>query len=121
MIWVLGICLLPLVGWLSGDWFTFGLITCVPLGFIFIYFNILPESPRWLLTVGRVKEAEEVITEIARKNGTLENIGPGEVKRMLGELRMRQDKAEHGSTQGVWSLFSKRRIAKYTILLAIVW
>ena len=120
MVWVLGICLLPLIAWLTGDWYYIGIITILPLGLMFLYYRVLPESPRWLLTVGRIKEAEDVLRTMAKVNGTFENLQSGDLRRMLTDVKRKQDEVDH-SHQGIWSLFTKVRVAKNTILLSIVW
>ena len=121
MVWVFGICLLPLIAWAFADWYSIGLITTFPLALVFLYWQFIPESPRWLLAVGRIKEAEAVLTKIAKTNGTLENFQPGDLKRMLTELKRKQDLVQQHSHQGLWSLFTRRQVAKYTIMLSIVW
>ena len=40
----------------------------VPMVFVFFTYNILPESPRWLITTGRLVEAEATIRKIAEVN-----------------------------------------------------
>lgn len=56
--------LAPAIGWRLG--FAVGAIAAV---FVVWMRRSLPESPRWLLTKGRVKEAEEVIKDIEKRAG----------------------------------------------------
>ncbi len=51
--------LAPTVGWRLG----FGLGAVLAVGILFVR-NMVPESPRWLLTHGRAEEAEEVVCRI---------------------------------------------------------
>ncbi len=46
----LGMSLLPLVAWLSGDWKELTLISVLPMGLLFLGWKLVPESPRYLLT-----------------------------------------------------------------------
>jgi hypothetical protein len=48
----LGLCLLPLVGYLSGDWQVISLVTVLPMVSVFLGWKFVPESPRWQLTRG---------------------------------------------------------------------
>lgn len=45
-----------------------GLVTTAPFLAYFGYIFFLPESPRWLLTRGRVAEALEILEVMARVN-----------------------------------------------------
>jgi MFS family permease len=56
--------LAPAIGWRLG--FAVGAIAAV---FVVWMRRSLPESPRWLLTKGRVKEAEEVVKDIEKRAG----------------------------------------------------
>jgi MFS family permease len=64
-IWLLDPALLPPeLGWR----FAFGIGAA--LGLVILYLRrFVPESPRWLMTHGRIAEAEEVVTEIERRVG----------------------------------------------------
>lgn len=116
MIWVVGNALLPFVAMLCRDWFLFGIVCLAPGYLIFIYFPALVESPRWQITVGKVKPAIKTIHKIAKTNGR--KVEPGQIERMVDELAQKQkrDAKNHGNV-GVWTLFSKFNLAKNTFLL----
>ena len=69
LLFTIGSTLLTFVASFTNSWFTLqwtvSLATFLPLGLWFV----LPESPRWLIATGRMKEAEQVIRIAAEKNG----------------------------------------------------
>ncbi|XP_059097213.1 carcinine transporter-like [Tigriopus californicus] len=66
--WSLGNCALPLLAWLVNWWTTLRILCVAPLCFIFFYYEMLPESPRWLISKGRTDEALVIIKRIAKIN-----------------------------------------------------
>ncbi len=64
--------LIPLVAWLARDWVLLTIISILPLGLLFLAWKLVPESPRYLLTRGRVREAEAVLSNMSRVNGNAE-------------------------------------------------
>ena len=36
---------------------------------IFLFRSITPESPRWLMTVGKIDEAAKIMMKLAKTNG----------------------------------------------------
>jgi len=66
--WAVGNMLLPLIGWAIARWVWITVASVVPMVFVFFTYNILPESPRWLITTGRLVEAEATIRKIAEVN-----------------------------------------------------
>ncbi|XP_059154041.1 organic cation transporter protein-like isoform X2 [Physella acuta] len=50
------------------DWQFLHLLLSVPSAVMLSYFCLVPESPRWLVNVGRVKEASDIVRKIAKEN-----------------------------------------------------
>ncbi|KAK6169655.1 hypothetical protein SNE40_020657 [Patella caerulea] len=67
--WVIGLFMLGLLAFFIRDWKNLTLVTTVPNILFISYWWLLPESPRWLLSKGRYKEAEEIIQKAAKVNG----------------------------------------------------
>ncbi|XP_068600525.1 solute carrier family 22 member 4-like [Brachionichthys hirsutus] len=64
----LGYMLLPLFAYFIREWKHLLFVTSLP-GLVFIpIWWLIPESPRWLLSVGRVEEAEATVRRIAKLN-----------------------------------------------------
>ncbi|KAL4233279.1 hypothetical protein ACF0H5_007963 [Mactra antiquata] len=68
--YVAGLLVLSGVAYWLKDWFKIQLYTSLPCVILLSYWWLIPESPRWLLTKGRVKEAEVAIRRMARWNKT---------------------------------------------------
>ena len=67
-IWVLGLLFLSGLAYLIRDWRLLVLSYSVPSLASLLMFWLLPESPRWLLTVGKIQEAEQIVKEGAKYN-----------------------------------------------------
>jgi hypothetical protein len=119
MIWVVGMSSLPLVAMIIGEWFMIGIATTLPGVAIFFYWFHLPESPRWLLSVGRLQEASNILLQVAKCNGTSERVNKSLMDKTLQRLYESQEKTK--GAIGVWTLFSRMRLAKNTLLLTICW
>ncbi|CAA9996793.1 unnamed protein product, partial [Nesidiocoris tenuis] len=65
----LGLMALAVIAYLVRDWRQLALATSVPFLTFFLYWWVLPESPRWLLARGRFDEAEKILKTMARVNG----------------------------------------------------
>jgi hypothetical protein len=57
---------LSIIVWAVRDWRLLALATTLPFVTLFFHWWLLPESPRWLLAQGRVKEAEKILVQMAR-------------------------------------------------------
>ncbi|XP_066956465.1 beta-alanine transporter-like [Macrobrachium rosenbergii] len=64
----LGQCTMALLSWLTAHWVTLGLLTSLPCLLAVVYLRVIEESPRWLVSRGKLNEAAKVIRRIARMN-----------------------------------------------------
>ncbi len=67
--WITAWFILALVAYLAPYWRHIQLITSVPAFFSIIILYFVPESPRYLLAVNRLQEAEALILTAAKMNG----------------------------------------------------
>ncbi|CAE1310971.1 SLC22A4_5 [Acanthosepion pharaonis] len=81
----------------------------IPTGFLYLW--VLPESPRWLLTIKKRKEAEIVLNKIAEVNKRDFNCNSEEI-----EISMVQDR-----TVRLWKIFLIPKLLKRTLILMFNW
>lgn len=65
----LGICLMAGISYLQRDWRDFHFTLSAVSAVFLVYWWFIPESPRWLMAVGREKEALRILEGAARWNG----------------------------------------------------
>ena len=65
--WVMGTSILPIIVWLTEEWYFYG--TIVPLFNIILipFFWLTPESPRLLLTKRKVDQATHIVQYLKPK------------------------------------------------------
>lgn len=107
----LGMCCLSLVAWLTKHWKTFGLACYLPGFLFFAFWKFLPESPRWLLSNGRVAECSSVLHRIASTNGKTD---PPDLIKVLCEL-----KKEEIHLPGLIALIRIASLRKRIIIVAL--
>ncbi|XP_070567252.1 solute carrier family 22 member 21-like [Ptychodera flava] len=64
-----GYLLMVLLAYFIREWWLLQLIVSLPAILLFTYWWVLPESPRWLISVGKMEEAEKIIRDMGRVNG----------------------------------------------------
>ena len=110
--WSLGQILFPLIGWLVASWKIMKVVSVAPLALFFFSWTLLPESPRWLISKGRTKEAGVIMRKIAETNKVP---APPDLASRLAKLSA----ATQEQSLGYISLFAKPTLALRTILCTI--
>lgn len=67
--WTIGMAVMSPVAWLLQKWSIVSLVSIAPLLASFMYWWVLPESPRWLLSKGRMRECADILLQIGATNG----------------------------------------------------
>ncbi|XP_067015468.2 organic cation/carnitine transporter 2 [Anabrus simplex] len=111
--WTLGICIMPLTAWASGNWVIFMLVTTLPAGLFLFVRKHFPESPRWLASCGKIEQCQKVLSYIAEINGTSL---PPDTKDILKKIAGRKEKF-----YGIASLFTSWRLGKNVVLICGSW
>jgi len=110
--WSLGNIAFPLVGYLIASWRMLKIVSVAPLAFLFFTWKLLPESPRWLVSKGRTKEATSILRKIAETN----RVDPP------ADLAARVEKLSESTKEqsmGYLSLFGSPVLALRTVLMTI--
>ncbi|XP_050026067.2 carcinine transporter-like [Dermacentor andersoni] len=117
--WTLGMCLLPLVAYLSRTWVLLATVCAsfaVPL---FCYIRVIPESPRWLLSQDRLPEASAVLRRIAFRNGVEP---PSDLDLKLKKVQQSITAEEESEKSGsMLDLVIKPKIRKNLLILTLIW
>ncbi|XP_055286409.1 solute carrier family 22 member 4 isoform X2 [Moschus berezovskii] len=120
---ILGVCtffafgymLLPLFAYFIRDWrmlllaLTLPGVLCVPLWWF------IPESPRWLISQRRFKEAEDIIQKAAKINNITAPVVVFDPVEQQEQLPLKQQKVF------ILDLFRTRSIATITIMSLLLW
>ncbi|XP_071471965.1 solute carrier family 22 member 14 [Marmota flaviventris] len=93
-------------------WRMLFLVGAVPVFPLISYIWILPESPRWLMMKGKVKEAKEVLCYAAEVNKKTIPLN------LLEELQLPGKKVTKAS---VLDFYSNRYLCKVTLVMGCVW
>ncbi|KXJ23440.1 Organic cation transporter protein [Exaiptasia diaphana] len=89
--WCLGDFASILVAYFIRDWRTFVWVSCLPPFLLYFFWWAIPESPRWLVVKGKVKQACEIIMKYGgRDNKTCD---PEEVMSLLKSIH--NDQIQH--------------------------
>ncbi|XP_007654504.2 solute carrier family 22 member 7 [Ornithorhynchus anatinus] len=115
--WSLGATLLALVGYLIRDWRWLLLAVTLPCAPGIVSLWWVPESARWLLTQGRVREARRYLLRCAALNhrdGTAQALS----MEALNKIAVAEKSRHHLS---YLDLFRTRRLRTISLLCMVVW
>ncbi|XP_077984187.1 organic cation transporter protein-like [Glandiceps talaboti] len=122
-----GYMLLSMFAYFIREWWKLQLAIIIPNTLFLIYWCVLPESPRWLFSMGRDKEAIEIIKKSAKINKVSlpEDMFDGSWQQRihddqdLGEYK--QELMEDDKQYGLLDLFRLPNMRKKTLVLAFNW
>ena len=112
--WTLGMCIMPLVFWIAGDWVWFLMLTTLPVGIFAMYPKYMIESPRWLATKRHLQRCADELNKIAKINGKKITVTVKMLEDMLPDTKVED-------VYGMASLFTGWRLAKNTTLIIMCW
>ncbi|WAR08263.1 ORCT-like protein [Mya arenaria] len=108
--WCAGLFLLCLVAYFVRTWNILQLVLACPTVLLVLYFWLIPESPRWLISKGRYEEAEKIIRKCAKVN-----------KVELPEKMIDADSTEEGSKESVLRMLTVPRLLIRTSIIYLNW
>ncbi|XP_071957018.1 organic cation transporter protein-like [Antedon mediterranea] len=70
LLYVIGNMLYALLGYFLRSWRHLQLVASIPVVLFLLTYPFVPESPRWLVSQRRYKEATDILKKMAKTNGT---------------------------------------------------
>ncbi|XP_076054880.1 beta-alanine transporter isoform X2 [Oratosquilla oratoria] len=118
--------LLACVAYFVRDWKQLSHASIIPFFAFFLFWWVLPESPRWLLAAGRNEEAEAIMRKVASVNGrSLPQDYMAKLKRKFEVEQYMAGKDEDPDpttkSYGVLDLFKTPYLCRKTIIITFIW
>ena len=114
----LGHLTLPLFAYLLRDWRYLQFALSIPSVLLISYYWLVPESPRWLFTVGRIDESSQVLEKAAKQNNL-------PTESILSNLEEHAKKTQTGNTNqsrgNIVDLFRTPNMRLKTICICFNW
>ncbi|XP_023210688.1 organic cation transporter protein-like [Centruroides sculpturatus] len=118
--WAVGQMILPGLVWLLRDWFYQELVSFLPYIIILPLWWITPESPRWLLSKGRVDEAEKIVKKAIKTNKrNIENLN--EKLKSISEKIVKESEGKDNKQVTFLDVMKCPNLRRLTLILYIVW
>ncbi|XP_050687344.1 carcinine transporter-like [Eriocheir sinensis] len=123
LFYVGGMLLLAGVAYLIRNWVYLCLTTSLPFFTYVVYWWYLPESPRWLLSQGRLQEARTILVKMAQVNKTQlpESFLQKLQDRMLAQQALSVSSAQYHTSSGFFSMCHTPNMRLKAILITMVW
>ncbi|KAM5300751.1 organic cation/carnitine transporter 2 isoform 2-T2 [Glossophaga mutica] len=110
-----GYMLLPLFAYFIRDWRMLLLALTVPGVLCALLWWFIPESPRWLISQGRFKEAEVIIHRAAKINGV---VAPSTI---FEPSELQDPSSQKQQSHSILDLLRTRNIRMVTIMSVMLW
>ncbi|XP_044083904.1 solute carrier family 22 member 5 isoform X1 [Neovison vison] len=110
-----GYMMLPLFAYFIRDWRMLLLALTVPGVLCAALWWFIPESPRWLISQGRLKEAELIIRKAAKMNGI---VAPSTI---FESSELQDLSSEKQQSHSILNLLRTRNIRMVTVMSIILW
>nr|XP_019544411.2 beta-alanine transporter isoform X1 [Aedes albopictus] len=116
----IGLILLAGVVYIFRDWRSLSLAVSLPLLLLFGFYCFIPESPRWLVTRNRFKDAAQVMVTMAKLNGM--SIPSNYEHTLKSKFSVSTDVSDKlAYNYGIRDLFAGRQMARKTIIITFIW
>lgn len=112
--YAVGYVVLAFEAYFIPDWRTLTVITILPSFIILLVFKSIPESPRWLASQGRIKEAENILWNIEKENGS----NNSEVIFLKTDMTKEDTKSPQ---YGVIDLFTHKSVSIIMVIMMFTW
>lgn len=106
----IGLCYLSGVAWLLKHWSYIQIAVAAPCALYLSYWWLIPESPRWLISMGKYDEAEKIIRRMAKAN-----------KAKVPDKMFTADTVEKKKGGKLWELFTNKVLLIRTLIIFFNW
>ncbi|XP_021380019.1 organic cation transporter protein-like isoform X2 [Mizuhopecten yessoensis] len=106
----LGLVILGGVGYGFRQWKYTEIACAAPSAFFLLYWWFIPESPRWLISQGKIEEANKIIQKAAKVN-----------KVTIPEKILSAESIEEPESGRLWHLFTSRVLLVRTLIIFFNW
>ncbi|XP_066553559.1 solute carrier family 22 member 3 [Amia ocellicauda] len=110
----LGLAIIPGVAYFITSWKMLQLTMTLPIFLFLAYYWFVPESPRWLLSQQKTKEAMKIVRDIAKYHGK-------SLPEKYSEVELLEEKAKQVINPSVVDLFQTPQLRKQTLILIYAW
>ncbi|XP_069129266.1 organic cation transporter protein-like isoform X2 [Argopecten irradians] len=107
----IGLMVLAGVSYLVRHWYYISIICSTPAAFFLLYWWLIPESLRWLLSKGKYEKANAIIQKAAKVNKV-------KIEKNVFE---EEEKVQQEPTGTMWQLFSSRVLLLRTLVILFNW
>ncbi|XP_064635698.1 organic cation transporter protein-like isoform X3 [Lineus longissimus] len=114
-----GVCLVTPLAYFIRNWRHLTFAITGPCVFFFGYWWLIEESPRWLITNGRRKEAEDIIRKVAKFNGKSDALPAGPL--FEGTKDKEDQEVVPEKTVNCCTIMKNKTLAVRLICLSINW